>query len=99
MTKTLHVISSSPFSDDRLSSCLRLLGNGDGLLLCGDATYAARPGTHHGEALAALQGVALYALTEDIQARGLRPGAGIEQIDYPGFVTLACRFSKVNTWL
>ncbi|MFB4370039.1 MULTISPECIES: sulfurtransferase complex subunit TusB [unclassified Pseudomonas] len=99
MTKTLHVISSSPFSDDRLSSCLRLLGNGDGLLLCGDATYAAQPGTQHGEALAALQGVALYALAEDIQARGLQPDVGIEQIDYPGFVALACRFSKVNTWL
>ena len=38
--KTLHVLSSSPFSDNRLSSCLRLLGSGDGLLLCGDATYA-----------------------------------------------------------
>ncbi|OLU31531.1 sulfur relay protein DsrH [Pseudomonas sp. PA15(2017)] len=99
MTKTLHVLSSSPFSNDRLSSCLRLLGSGDGLLLCGDATYAAQPGTPHGEALVALQGVALYALAEDIQARGLQPGAGIEQIDYPGFVALACRFSKVNTWL
>ena len=97
--KTLHVLSSSPFSDDRLSSCLRLLGHGDGLLLCGDATYAAQPGTRHAEALAALQGVALYALAEDSQARGLEPTAAIEQIDYPRFVSLACCFSKVNTWL
>jgi len=97
--KTLHVLSSSPFSDDRLSSCLRLLGHGDGLLLCGDATYAAQPGTSHAEALAALQGVALYALGEDIQARGLKLAADIQQVDYPGFVALACQFSKVNTWL
>ncbi|TWE00881.1 tRNA 2-thiouridine synthesizing protein B [Pseudomonas sp. AG1028] len=97
--KTLHVLSSSPFSDDRLSSCLRLLGNSDGLLLCGDATYAVRPGTNHAEALAALQGAALYALAEDIQARGLKPAVDIQQVDYPGFVALACQFSKVNTWL
>ena len=97
--KTLHVLSSSPFSDDRLSSCLRLLGNGDGLLLCGDATYAVQTGTQHAEALAALQSVALYALDEDIQARGLMPAADIQQVDYPGFVALACQFSKVNTWL
>lgn len=97
--KTLHVLSSSPFSDSRLSSCLRLLGRGDGLLLCGDATYAAQPDTSHAEALAALQGVALYALDEDIQARGLKPAADIQQVDYPGFVALACQFSKVNTWL
>ncbi|AEF22466.1 sulfurtransferase complex subunit TusB [Pseudomonas fulva] len=97
--KTLHVLSSSPFSDDRLSSCLRLLGNGDGLLLCGDATYAAQPGTQYAEALTVLQGVALYALDEDIQARGLKPAADIQRVDYPGFVALACQFSKVNTWL
>ncbi|SHM79757.1 sulfurtransferase complex subunit TusB [Phytopseudomonas punonensis] len=97
--KTLHVISSSPFSDDRLSSCLRLLGSDDGLLLCGDATYATQPGSSHAEALAALQGVSLYALDEDIQARGLKPAVAIERIDYPRFVALACEFSKVNTWL
>lgn len=96
---TLHVVSASPFSDDRLDSCLRLLGHGDGLLLCGDATYAVQPGNRHAEALAALPGIALYALDEDLQARGLQPGVTIEQVDYPGFVALACRFSKVNTWL
>ena len=37
---TLHVLSHSPFTDTRLSSCLRLLGSADGLLLCGDAAYA-----------------------------------------------------------
>lgn len=97
--KTLHVLSSSPFSDDRLSSCLCLLGAGDGLLLCGDATYAVQPGTQQAEALAALHGVALYTLDEDIQARGLKPAADIQQVDYTAFVALACQFSKVNTWL
>ncbi|SDH00968.1 tRNA 2-thiouridine synthesizing protein B [Pseudomonas flavescens] len=97
---TLHVVSSSPFSDDRLSSCLRLLGSGDGLLLCGDATYASQPGTLHAQSLSALgAGIDLFALQEDIQARGLQPADDLQQIDYPGFVALAVRFDKVNTWL
>lgn len=97
---TLHVISSSPFRDDRLSSCLRLLGSGDGLLLCGDATYATQPGTRHAESLTELdEGIALFALDEDIQARGLQPADRLQRIDYPGFVTLATRFDKVNSWL
>ena len=97
---TLHIVSSSPFSDDRLSSCLRLLGSGDGLLLCGDATYATQPGTIYAESLSALgDGIALFALDEDIQARGLQPTGRLQQVDYPGFVALACRFSKVNSWL
>lgn len=97
---TLHVVSSSPFSDDRLSSCLRLLGSGDGLLLCGDATYATQPGTLHAESLSTLSDdIALFALEEDIQARGLQSAGKLQQVDYPGFVTLAIRFDKVNSWL
>ncbi|MFH7495295.1 DsrH/TusB family sulfur metabolism protein, partial [Pseudomonas syringae pv. tagetis] len=39
----LHVLSHSPFAATRLDSCLRLLGNDYGVLLCGDATYALMP--------------------------------------------------------
>ena len=42
---TLHLLAHSPFTDSRLSSCLRLLGSHDGLLLSGDAVYALQPGT------------------------------------------------------
>ena len=42
---TLHVLSHSPFGDERLTSCLRLLGAADALLLSGDAAYALQPGT------------------------------------------------------
>jgi len=37
---TLHVIAHSPFGDERLHSCLRLLGSEDAVLLCGDACDA-----------------------------------------------------------
>lgn len=93
---TLHILSSSPFSDDRLASCLRLLDQGDALLLCGDATYALRTP----DALAALTSdVELFALDEDLQARNLTTQERATPIDYPAFVALSCRFDKVNSWL
>ncbi|MGE7991507.1 sulfurtransferase complex subunit TusB [Pseudomonas sp. NPDC089554] len=96
---TLHVISHSPFGDERLASCLRLLGQDDGLLLCGDAVYALRAGSEPCNKLLAanLEG-RLYALDEDLQARALN-GEPAQAVDYPAFVELSLRFDKVNTWL
>ena len=48
---TLHVLSHSPFTDSRLSSCLRILGSQDALLLCGDAVYALQDGSAQRQAL------------------------------------------------
>jgi len=88
---TLHVLSHSPFADNRLASCLRLLGKDDGLLLTGDAVYALLNAD-----LAHLQG-RVYALEEDVRARSI--DADAQLVDYPGFVQLSIDFDKVNTWL
>lgn len=97
---TLHVISHSPFGDNRLSSCLRLLGSKDGLLLCGDAVYALQAASAPLASLHAsnLQG-RLFALEEDLQARAINTDDGVQAIDYPGFVALSLGYDKVNTWL
>lgn len=97
---TLHVLSHSPFSDSRLSSCLRLLGPTDGLLLCGDAVYALQPGTALRQALDRMPtGIGLFALDEDLCARALAAPTRVQVVDSPGFVELSCRFDKVNSWL
>ncbi|KOP51487.1 MULTISPECIES: sulfurtransferase complex subunit TusB [Pseudomonas syringae group] len=97
---TLHVLSHSPFADTRLDSCLRVLGNDDGVLLCGDATYALTPSSAPLNALQAVIGsLKLFALDEDIKARNLSLPAGVSSVDYPTFVQLSLRFDKVNTWL
>ena len=63
---TLHVLSHSPFSDNRLESCLRLLGGHDGLLLTGDAVYALQPGTVPCSQLQErADGLQLFVLEED----------------------------------
>lgn len=97
---TLHVLCHSPFTDSRLSSCLRLLGPSDALLLCGDATYALQCGTAQHQALELMPAsIALFALEEDLQARAIEPTDRTTAVDYPAFVALSCRFDKVNSWL
>ena len=97
---TLHMLSHSPFSDSRLSSCLRLLGPGDALLLCGDAVYALQPGSAQRQALELMpSSIGLFALDEDLNARALDGPQRLQVVDYAGFVELSCRFDKVNSWL
>lgn len=97
---TLHVLSHSPFSDSRLSSCLHLLGSGDGLLLSGDAVYALQPGTAQRQALDLMpENIGLFVLEEDLCARAIDAPQRVQVVDYPGFVELSCRFDKVNSWL
>lgn len=98
---TLHLLSHSPFSDDRLVSCLRLLAVDDALLLCGDAVYALQNGTAQRQALELMpDSVALYALQEDLYARVLDAmPSRLQQVDYEGFVELCCRYERTNSWL
>lgn len=97
---TLHMLSHSPFADSRLASCLRLLGAADAILLSGDAVYALQPGTANLQALQLMPAsVALYALDEDLTARGLQAPERAQVVDYPEFVELCTRYAKVNSWL
>jgi tRNA 2-thiouridine synthesizing protein B len=98
---TLHLLSHSPFSDDRLASCLRLLTAEDAVLLCGDAVYALQDGTEQRRTLESMpESVGLFALDEDLHARGLTSlPARLEPVDYEGFVALCCRYARTNSWL
>ncbi|WP_282370019.1 sulfurtransferase complex subunit TusB [Pseudomonas sp. PS02290] len=97
---TLHVLSHSPFTDSRLSSCLRVLGSQDAILLCGDATYALREDTTSAEALSAKTGsLKLFVLDEDATARNIALPDWAQGVDYAGFVVLSVQYDKVNTWL
>jgi tRNA 2-thiouridine synthesizing protein B len=95
---TLHVLSHSPFGDDRLSSCLRIIGSADSLLLSGDAVYALQAGTAPCTALQSRQ-IKLFVLSEDAQARAVQVPDWAEAIDYPAFVELSIHHDKVNSWL
>jgi tRNA 2-thiouridine synthesizing protein B len=97
---TLHVLSHSPFTDNRLTSCLRLLGAQDAILLCGDALYALQPDSAPLNALQTrIDSLRLFVLEEDRQARGLEVPDWVKSVDYPGFVELSIHYDKVNSWL
>ena len=98
---TLHLLSHSPFADNRLASCLQLLAPEDALLLTGDAIYALQIGTSQRQTLEALPAsTAVFALEEDIAARGLSAlPERLQPVDYAGFVELCCRYDRTNAWL
>lgn len=97
---TLHVLSHSPFADSRLSSCLRLLGGNDAILLCGDATYALTASTAARQALEdKADSLKLFILDEDAKARNLALPEWVKSVDYAEFVELSVQYDKVNTWL
>lgn len=97
---TLHLLSRSPFADTSGASCLRLLGAGDGLLLSGDAVHALQPGSRPFEVLSRLPADRpIFALAEDLDARGLAAPDFVQAVDYAGFVELTLRFERTNSWL
>jgi tRNA 2-thiouridine synthesizing protein B len=97
---TLHVLSHSPFADTRLTSCLRLLGADDAILLSGDATYALTESSTPLKALEAPAGeLTLFALDEDVRARSIPVPRWVKTVDYPAFVALSIQYDRVNTWL
>ena len=99
---TLHTYNKSLDAGEmRLHTCLRTLASGDGLLLIEDGVYLA-PQMHANMALRASipDGVALYALTPDLAARGLsaKLPADFSGIDYPGFVQLCLAHPRIVNW-
>ena len=73
---TLHVIAHSPFGDNRLASCLRLLGADDALLLCGDAVYALHAGSEPQRLLQAAALEQRFGKDRHLKTCGCRPFPG-----------------------
>lgn len=72
----------------QLAHCAAWLAAEDSVLLCGDAVY------DMGTAVS----VRLFALQEDVQARGLTVTSGVTLLDYPQMVQLCTEVKQVQTW-
>ena len=101
---TLHTVNKSPFERQSLETCLSLCKADASILLIEDAVVGALQNTRiSGQILEAVKsGVKIYALSEDLSARGLPVDRLIDQIgivDYAGFVDLATDNTKVQSWL
>lgn len=101
---TLHTVNKSPFERNSLETCLSLCKPGASVLLIEDAVVGALQNTGISKQISEVleSGVKVYALTEDLEARGLPPGRLIDQIgivDYAGFVELVTENTTVQSWL
>ncbi|MFT5659185.1 MAG: tRNA 2-thiouridine synthesizing protein B [Gammaproteobacteria bacterium] len=101
---TLHTVNKSPFERNSLDSCLSLCKPDGSILLIEDAVVGAMQNTSISNHIidALKSGIRVYALREDLAARGLPTSRVIDQIgiiDYAGFVTLTVENARVQSWL
>ena len=89
---TLHLIQRSPFSNSALKDCLNIFDPQDNILLMEDGVY----GLQH--PLLQQTQLTVYALQEDISARGLDSKDTIKEIDYCEFANLCSQHKHVISW-
>ena len=94
----LHTLSTSPWHAD-IAAMLRLIKEGDELLLLSDGVTAA---VAQGRFLEILQSapISLYALQDDIEARGLagQIADSVVRVDYTDFVSLTVKHEGQLAW-
>jgi len=89
---TLHIIQKSPFSSSALDDCLKTIGPDDSILLMNDGVYACKH-----PILNDLSNC-IFALKEDLMARGLAPINNIQSLEYSGFVAECCNHQNTISW-
>ncbi|TYL42706.1 MULTISPECIES: sulfurtransferase complex subunit TusB [Dickeya] len=94
----LHTLAHSPYHTD-LDALLRNIGEGDVILLLQDGVIAALSGVSVNERILT-SGVPVYALQEDVAARGLsgQISTTVVLIDYTQFVQLTALHSRQLAW-
>ena len=98
----LYTVNKSPFEKNSLEMAIRFATEGAAILLLEDGVYGATKGTVAEALISGATGKKFYALAPDLKARGLtedRLIAGIELVDYAGFVDLVEANDKVQAWL
>lgn len=88
----LHLVQRSPFQHSALADCLNLCAKDDGILLMEDGVLA----QNHG--LLQNQTHNVFALKDDLDARGLTASDHIKVCTYSEFVALCTQYSKVISW-
>ncbi|KAB8312315.1 sulfurtransferase complex subunit TusB [Erwinia endophytica] len=94
----LHTLINSPFRCD-FTALLRLLAEGDDVLLIQDGVLAALQSSQH---LASLLNapISVYVLQEDVNARGLSAqiSSSVMTVSYTDFVALTVKNPQQMTW-
>jgi len=96
----LHTINKSPFSSQVLDNAIPFIGENEVVLLYEDGVLGAMEGTVISSKIKSILAKnKVYALQADLKARGVdKLVAGVEIVDYDGFVDLTVEHKIVN-WL
>ncbi|MEG5550830.1 sulfurtransferase complex subunit TusB [Enterobacter wuhouensis] len=94
----LHTLSRSPWQCD-IDALMRMLREGDALLLMQDGVLAALEGSRFVEILNSAP-ISVSALKDDLDARGLsgQISAKIDVIGYTEFVNLTVKHASQMNW-
>ncbi|QGN40039.1 sulfurtransferase complex subunit TusB [Klebsiella oxytoca] len=94
----LHTLSVSPWHAD-IAAMLRLIKEGDELLLLSDGVIAAIASGRFLEILQSAS-ISIYALQEDIEARGLagQIADSVIRVSYTDFVRLSVKHAGQLAW-
>ena len=94
----LFTLSTSPWHAD-ITGMLRLMGEGDDLLLVADGVLAAVEHSHFVEILRAAP-ISIHVLNEDAQARGLcaQISSDVIVVSYTDFVRLTVKHAAQISW-
>jgi tRNA 2-thiouridine synthesizing protein B len=99
---TLHTVNKSPFTHSTLASCLQVCAIDDDILLIEDGVFGALKGSPCASELSSIiaKGVKVYALIDDINARGIQGKIypEISTTNYEGFVRLSIEHRCVQSW-
>ena len=90
---TLHTVNKTA-ANNALESCLRVASSGDCVLLIEDGVYQAAKLAVHSQ----VPNLHLYALIDDVTARGINLPEAITPIDYAQFVDLVCQQQRSVSW-
>ncbi|WP_054177829.1 sulfurtransferase complex subunit TusB [Trabulsiella odontotermitis] len=94
----LHTLRCSPWHAD-IDALLRLVKEGDDLLLLSDGVLAAVEGSRFIEILKKAP-ISLHVLQEDVEARGLsgQISSSVVRVDYTDFVRLTVKHPGLLAW-
>ena len=94
----LHTLRTSPWHAD-ITGMLRLIDEGDDLLLIADGVLAAVENSHFVEILRSAP-ISIYVLNEDVQARGLcaQISSDVIMVSYTDFVRLTVKHASQIAW-
>ena len=92
---TLYILHRSPYSAPEMETALRLAMPEDGIILTQDAVLALRSAPKEiSIEEASRKNLKFYALKADMDARSIKPIAGVKTIDYDDLVELLSQYES-----